>query len=146
MDFHYELRDGKAYFAIAKTQVNKEVLVGFNKETGEQITQRVQDTIYLFDGDNLSEFPDATLLPKPTAEILLRAEQIQGLTLSKTEFEQLLNGKTPEEQLQDTLDNMGQELSEEKLKNIQKDAVIQAIGQELASIKLELIQRKGGTI
>ncbi|MGG1660563.1 hypothetical protein [Brevibacillus sp. NRS-1366] len=144
MNYYFELRDGKAAFAIAKTQINKEILIGINEETGEQITKAVQETLYLFDADSLSQYPDADPLPKPTPEMLSRAEQIQGLTLSKSEFEQLLFGKTAEEQLQETLGTMGQELAEEKIKNIQKDAVIQALGQELASIKLEWIQRKGG--
>lgn len=39
---------------------------------------------------------------------------------------------------------LGEELTLEKLKNIQKDAAISQLGQELASVKLELINMKGG--
>lgn len=39
---------------------------------------------------------------------------------------------------------LGEELTLEKLKNIQKDAAISQLGQELASVKLDLINMKGG--
>jgi hypothetical protein len=144
MDFYFELRDGKAVFAVAKAQVIREVIVGANEETGEEITETIQETIYLFEGDDLSQYPDSVPIPQPTQEILDRAAQIQGRTLSKTEFEKLLFNKTAEEQLQETLGAIGQELVDAKIKNMQKDIIIQTLGQELASVKLELIQLKGG--
>ncbi|MGV3139727.1 hypothetical protein ACEF06_25290 [Brevibacillus agri] len=136
MDFYFELRDGKAAFAIAKAQISKKVIVGVS-ETGEEITETIQETIYLFGEDDLSQYPDAVPIPQPTQEILDRATQIQGRTLSKSEFEKLLFNKTEEEQLQETIVAIGQEL-------LQKDTIIQTLGQELASVKLELIQLKGG--
>lgn len=39
---------------------------------------------------------------------------------------------------------LGEELTQEKLKNIQKDVAISQLGQELASVKLDLINMKGG--
>lgn len=40
--------------------------------------------------------------------------------------------------------SLGEELAQEKLKNIQKDSTISQLGQELASLKLEVINLKGG--
>ena len=39
---------------------------------------------------------------------------------------------------------LGEELTQEKLKNIQKDSTIAQLGQELAGVKLDLINMKGG--
>lgn len=39
---------------------------------------------------------------------------------------------------------LGEELTQEKLKNIQKDSTISQLGEELASLKLEVINMKGG--
>ncbi|GAA0774626.1 hypothetical protein GCM10008908_24790 [Clostridium subterminale] len=44
----------------------------------------------------------------------------------------------------DTIKSLGEELTQEKLKNIQKDNTISQLGQELANVKLEVIQIKGG--
>lgn len=44
-----------------------------------------------------------------------------------------------------TLSAVGQEVTQEKIKSIQKDSIIQTLGQELALVKLELIQIKGGS-
>ncbi len=43
-----------------------------------------------------------------------------------------------------TIKSMGEELSQEKLKGIQKDNTIAQLGQELANVKLEIINMKGG--
>lgn len=39
---------------------------------------------------------------------------------------------------------LGEELTQEKLKAIQKDSTISQLGQELANVKLEVIKMKGG--
>ncbi len=39
---------------------------------------------------------------------------------------------------------LGEELTQEKLKNIQKDSTISQLGEELANLKLEFINLKGG--
>ncbi|NMF01158.1 XkdW family protein [Aneurinibacillus aneurinilyticus] len=39
---------------------------------------------------------------------------------------------------------MGQELTQLKIDNIQKDTIIQTLGQEIAKVKIELMQLKGG--
>lgn len=44
----------------------------------------------------------------------------------------------------DTIKSLGEELTQEKLKNIQKDSTIAQLGQELAKVKLEVINMKGG--
>lgn len=44
----------------------------------------------------------------------------------------------------DTIKSLGEELTQEKLKNIQKDSTIAQLGQELAKLKLEVINMKGG--
>lgn len=47
-------------------------------------------------------------------------------------------------EMQNTLNAVGQELAQEKLKNTEKESVIQTLGQELANVKLELLELKGG--
>ncbi|GIO05376.1 hypothetical protein J31TS6_14040 [Brevibacillus reuszeri] len=44
----------------------------------------------------------------------------------------------------ETLSAVGQELAQEKIKNMQKDGVISTLGQELAAVKLELMKLKRG--
>ncbi|EDK33944.1 XkdW family protein [Clostridium kluyveri] len=44
-----------------------------------------------------------------------------------------------------TLQSLGQQLAQEKLKNIQKDVVIDGLGQQVANLKLQVIQLQGGT-
>lgn len=46
--------------------------------------------------------------------------------------------------LEDRILFLGEELAQEKLKNIQKDSTISQLGQELTSTKLQLIQIQGG--
>ncbi|GEM_PF-1588189 len=46
--------------------------------------------------------------------------------------------------LEERVLSLGEELAQEKLKNIQKDVAISQLGQELASLKLEVINMKGG--
>ncbi|GED35080.1 XkdW family protein [Brevibacillus centrosporus] len=43
-----------------------------------------------------------------------------------------------------SLGALGQELAMEKIKGMQKDALIQALGQEVVMLKLDIIQLKGG--
>lgn len=45
---------------------------------------------------------------------------------------------------EEQLKSLGEQLAQEKLKNIQKDATISQLGQELAKLKLEVIQIQGG--
>nr|WP_265575185.1 XkdW family protein [Clostridium botulinum] len=45
-----------------------------------------------------------------------------------------------------TLQSLGQQLTQEKIKNMQKDAIINNLGKELTQIKLEILQNKGGNI
>lgn len=48
---------------------------------------------------------------------------------------------TTEEQL----NNLGQQLAQEKLSNIQKDSLINGLGQQVADLKLQVIKLQGGT-
>lgn len=52
--------------------------------------------------------------------------------------------KTEIELLQENVNSLGEQLAQEKLKNIQKDATISQLGQEIAKLKLEVINIKGG--
>ncbi|NFO70750.1 D-alanyl-D-alanine carboxypeptidase [Clostridium botulinum] len=45
-----------------------------------------------------------------------------------------------------TLQSLGQQLTQEKIKNMQKDALINNLGKELTQIKLEMLQNKGGNL
>jgi hypothetical protein len=49
--------------------------------------------------------------------------------------------KTQDQINQDQIKSLGEQLTEEKLKNIEKDKTIDALGKELAQIKLQLIQK-----
>ena len=44
----------------------------------------------------------------------------------------------------DTIKSLGEQLTQEKLKNIQKDNTISQLGQELANVKLKVINMEGG--
>lgn len=46
--------------------------------------------------------------------------------------------------LEEQINSLGEQLTQEKLKNIQKDSAISQLGQELAKVKLEVINMKGG--
>jgi hypothetical protein len=45
----------------------------------------------------------------------------------------------------ETVNNIGEELAQERLKNTRKDIVINNLGQEVSKLKLEIIQLKGGS-
>ncbi|MCW6086950.1 MULTISPECIES: XkdW family protein [Clostridium] len=45
-----------------------------------------------------------------------------------------------------TLQNLGQQLTQEKIKNMQKDSIINNLGKELSKLKLEMLQNKGGNL
>ncbi|MCW6094755.1 XkdW family protein [Clostridium sporogenes] len=45
-----------------------------------------------------------------------------------------------------TLQSLGQQLTQEKIKNMQKDAIINNLGKELSKLKLEMLQDKGGNL
>jgi hypothetical protein len=47
-------------------------------------------------------------------------------------------------EIQENLNSLGEQLAQEKLKNIQKDTTISQLGQEIAKLKLEVINMKGG--
>lgn len=82
---YFRLDDGKPVWALGK------------------VTAEEQD-IYLFTEDELVMYPEAVILQQPPPKILARAAQIEGRTLSRSEFERLLTEKTREELLQDQLD------------------------------------------
>lgn len=44
----------------------------------------------------------------------------------------------------DTVNQLGQELAQEKLKGIQKDIIIDSLGQQLTLMKLDIMALKGG--
>ena len=50
----------------------------------------------------------------------------------------------PPPDFKEQLTALGEELTQEKLKNMQKDSTIAQLGQELAGVKLDLINMKGG--
>lgn len=58
--------------------------------------------------------------------------------------EQLTQEKLKGIQKDNTISQLGEELTQEKLKNIQKDSTISQLGEGLASVKLEVINMKGG--
>lgn len=45
----------------------------------------------------------------------------------------------------DQTQNLGQQLAQEKLLNIQKDSVINELGQQITDLKLQVIKLQGGT-
>ncbi|MCR1974970.1 XkdW family protein [Clostridium sporogenes] len=44
------------------------------------------------------------------------------------------------------MQSLGQQLTQEKIKNMQKDAIINNLGKELSKLKLEMLQNKGGNL
>lgn len=82
---YFKLEDGKPLWALAKATVE-------DKE------------VYLYTADEMAQHTEAISLPQPSPEILARAAQIEGRTLSRSEFERLLTEKTREELLQDQID------------------------------------------
>ncbi|EKO1913629.1 D-alanyl-D-alanine carboxypeptidase [Clostridium botulinum] len=58
----------------------------------------------------------------------------------------VINEIKEEEKNNFTLQSLGQQLTQEKIKNMQKDAIINNLGKELTQIKLEMLQNKGGNL
>ncbi|MFJ8099419.1 XkdW family protein [Lysinibacillus sp. NPDC096212] len=56
------------------------------------------------------------------------------------ELEKLGSLPTTEEQVL----SLGEQLAQEKMKNIQKDLLINSLGSELSQLKLDVISMKGG--
>ena len=56
----------------------------------------------------------------------------------------VVNKIQKEKEDDNTLQNLGQQLTQAKLSNIQKDAIINNLGQQMADLKLQVIQLKGG--
>jgi hypothetical protein len=52
---------------------------------------------------------------------------------------------TQDEIVQENLNNLGQQLAQEKLAGIQKSNIIDGLGQQVANLKLQVIQLQGGT-
>ena len=48
--------------------------------------------------------------------------------------------------LKEQIASLGMQLAQEKLSNIQKDAIINGLGAQVAQLKLEIIQLKGSGI
>ncbi|WP_411680486.1 XkdW family protein [Clostridium thailandense] len=57
----------------------------------------------------------------------------------------IVNKIQKEREDDNTLQGLGQQLVQEKLKNIQKDSVINGLGQQVADLKLQVIKLHGGT-
>lgn len=104
---HFRLDDGKPVWAIAKTVIDVKIPV--LDEQGEEATETVQQEIYLYTEEEFAQYPDAEPIEQPTPEILSRAAQIEGMTLSKSEFERMLFEKTKEEQLQEQVESLQNE-------------------------------------
>lgn len=81
---YFRLDDGKPVWALGKATIRDE-------------------EVYLYTANEMAQHPEAAPLPQPSPEILARAAQIEGKTLSRSEFELLLSEKTPEELLQDQI-------------------------------------------
>lgn len=65
-------------------------------------------------------------------------------TIVRTPLEKL-RAKEEEVKMKDAqLQQLGIALSEEKLKNAQKDIMLSHLGQEVTQIKIELLELKGG--
>lgn len=49
-------------------------------------------------------------------------------------------------EVETAIQEVGQRLAQEKLKNMQKDAIIGSMGKQLAELKLDMIEMKGGAM
>lgn len=63
---------------------------------------------------------------------------------NKKSIKEINEAKKEIEDRKNAINNLGAELSQEKLKNMQKDAVISNLGQEVSKLKLDVMQIKGG--
>lgn len=88
---HFRLDDGAPVWAIATATI---------------IVDDEEQTILLFDQEDLEQYPDHTLLDPPSPEILARSKQIEGRTLSKSEFERLLLEPEPDNPLLQQIANL----------------------------------------
>lgn len=50
----------------------------------------------------------------------------------------------PKDSVQEQINSLGQTVAQEKIKNMQKDAVISNLGQELSKAKLDIMKLQGG--
>mgnify|MGYP000960407158 CR=1 FL=1 len=55
----------------------------------------------------------------------------------------VINKIQKEKEDDNTLQNLGQQLTQAKLSNIQKDNTINSLGQQIANLKLQVIQLQG---
>ncbi|MNW34044.1 hypothetical protein D3C74_110110 [compost metagenome] len=115
---HFKLDDGKPVWAIATTLVESE-------------------TIYLYEQSELAEQPNHVLLDPPTQDILIRVAQIEGKTLSRSEFERLLNEKTSDELIQE-------QNAQLLLANADHNLLIQEQQQQIAALLIQVAQLSGG--
>lgn len=101
---YFELRDGKAFWAkykiitTDKDENSIEIYV-YSEEEKEIILKDIKEY----------EMED---VPPPPQDILDRAREIEGKTLSKSEFEKMLYEKTTEEKLQEENESMKQSIAE----------------------------------
>ncbi len=56
----------------------------------------------------------------------------------------IVNKIQKEKEDDNTLQGLGLQLAQEKLKNIQKDTIISGLGQQVADLKLQIIKIQGG--
>lgn len=56
------------------------------------------------------------------------------------ELEKVFEGFTSDEQITE----LGYQLAQEKLKNMQKDMLLSSLGQQVSLVKIELMQLRGG--
>ena len=90
-----------------------------------------------------------TMEKVPNVEVNVDTVYIRS-NITKVEEEDFKGWEYDEEQMPlnkylEMVNNLGQELAQERLKNTKKDIVINNLGQEISKLKLEIIQLKGGS-
>lgn len=85
----FELVDGKPRFAKGRITVTEQM------ETPEGL-KKAQRDVYLFTDEEMLVRPEAELIEQPSPEILEKAKKLEGKMLSRSEFEKLLLGTSPD--------------------------------------------------
>lgn len=78
---------------------------------------------------------------KDTVYIRSDIERIEEMEFSGWEYNEI---QYPLQEYISTINYLGKELTQERLKSMQKTNIINALGQEVTKLKLEIMQLKGG--
>lgn len=109
--------------------------------------EQVCNSVYAMGGLKIDEELHQYLLTLGECKFIGTVEEREYTIQDKELFEEVVQpiDTTPQPpSFNEQLAALGEQLTQEKLKNIQKDSTIAQLGEEVASLKLDLINMKGG--